>query len=164
MSSKKQIWFFFISNSLILNNLYWFLRSLETLICIALFIESIYETFCQKEFLSATFVVVKIAFDTVHIPIHINHLLTLNVPQKLCLFVQSLFLCRTFQFFILSGVKVIQISYKELSQAVSGRLLNVYISSVSNVLTKNRFRSLFYVDDIIVYSKAESLGCRWVFF
>lgn len=46
----------------------------------------------KDQFLSAAFVDVKSAFDTVHMPTLINHLSILDVSQKLGYFVQSLFL------------------------------------------------------------------------
>jgi len=113
--------------------------------CLASFVGTIYECFCIREFLSAAFIDVKVSYDAVHIPILRNSLLTWKVPQKMCLFLQSLFSCRDIHFFSLSGAKEIRTVHRGLPQGscLSPILFNVYISSISKALTENGFPSLF---------------------
>lgn len=71
----------------------------------------------------------------------------------------SLFFYVEHSIFFLLGTRVIHTVYRGLHQGsyLSPILFDVYISSVSNNLSKNEFGILFYADDIIVYSKAKSI-------
>jgi len=65
---KIRIDYYFESKSLILNNLYGFCREMGTMECLAALIGPIYQSFCSKEFLSAAFVDIKDAYNSIHIP------------------------------------------------------------------------------------------------
>lgn len=68
------------SISLLPNNLFVFRRGRITMDCLANFVGQIYQAFNNKEFFVSTFIVIRGAFDSVHIPLLLSHLESLNVP------------------------------------------------------------------------------------
>jgi hypothetical protein len=58
--------------------LFVFRKGLGTMECLSTFIGNIYHAFNNKEFLVATFVDIRGAFDSVNIPTLITYLLSLN--------------------------------------------------------------------------------------
>lgn len=77
-------------NSILPDGLYGFRRGLGTAECLSSLVGEIYSCFNKRQYLTAAFIDVKGAFDSVHIPTLISRLLALNVPPQLCNFISSL--------------------------------------------------------------------------
>ena len=68
---------------------------IDTTDYLANFISDIYQLFNNKEYLIATFVDIRGAFDSVNIPFLISHINALNSPPSITNFISRLFSHRT---------------------------------------------------------------------
>lgn len=128
--------------------MYGFLRGLGTMNCLAAFIGPIYRFFCCKEFLSAAFIEVKRAYDSVHIPTLLYRLVEISLPSKLYSLIQTLFSHRLLHFISPSGQEVVPTTYRGLPQGscLIPILFNIYSSFISKKLSESDF------NDIIIFS------------
>jgi len=115
------------SNSVLPANLFAFRKGLGTMECLSTFIGNIYHAFNNKEFLVATFVDIRGAFDSVNIPTLITYLLSLNVPPKFCNVLSALFNFRNLVFFSPFGSSNTRSTFTDLPQGscLSPILFNV---------------------------------------
>jgi hypothetical protein len=78
---KNQLDWYLEACRLIPDNLLGFRRGLGTMECLSNLISPIYDTFCNRQFLTAAFVVVKGAYGSIYIQILILRFQDLNVPE-----------------------------------------------------------------------------------
>ena len=81
---KNRLDWYLEAHRLIPDNMFGFRRGLGTMECLSKLVGPIYDTFCNREFLTAAFVDVKGAYDSIHIPTLILRLQDLNVPDVFC--------------------------------------------------------------------------------
>jgi len=77
---KNRLDWYLEHNSLIPSNLFGFRRGLGTMDCLSSLIGSKYQAFYDQSFLSAAFIDVQGAYDSVHIPTLISRLHDLKIP------------------------------------------------------------------------------------
>jgi hypothetical protein len=151
---KIRLDWFLKKNNLVQNNLFRFRRSMGTIECLWTFVGQVYKSFCDKEFLSSSFIDTKGAFNTVHIPTLISVLASLHVPNLVCNFISSLFSLRRLKFTFPSGSVSYSLSYRGISQGsyLSPLSFNVYISPMYLSLISLNFKVLLYADNIVLFS------------
>lgn len=157
---KNRLDWYLEAHRLIPDNLFGFRRGLGTMECLSNLVGPIYDTFCNREFLTAAFVDVKGAYDSIHIPTLILRLQDLNVPDVFYNYIYNLFHVRFLHFKSPSGAEFIRSSYRGLPQGscLSPILFNVYMTPISKSLSSHDYSCLFYADDIVVFSVNKSLN------
>jgi hypothetical protein len=125
-----------------------------TMECLSTFISNTYHSFNDKEFLVATFVNIRGAYDSVNIPTLVSKLFSQNIPLSFFNIIFSLFSHRFLSFTSLFGNKCSRTTFSSLPQGsyLSPILFNIYISFVANHLSVLGYKCLIYADDIVVFS------------
>ncbi|KAL4082906.1 hypothetical protein QTP88_029560 [Uroleucon formosanum] len=95
---KNRLDWWLETNSMLPDNLFAFRRGRGTIDCLARFIGQIYQSFNNKEYFVSTFIDIRGAFDSVHIPSLISHLKSLNIPSLFINFISLLFSDRKLHF------------------------------------------------------------------
>lgn len=143
---------FLEKNCLLSSNMYSFRRSIGTMKCLSSIIGPIYEVFCNIEFLFATFVNIKGAFDSIDISALILELSSFHIPNSVSnlIFVyltsSSILLFFCLHSWIITYTGFLQGSF------LSPLLFNVYINPICNSLISPSIHSLFYADDIVIFT------------
>jgi hypothetical protein len=119
-----------------------------------------YHAFNDKKFLVATFIDIRGAFDSVHIPTLISHLSSLDLPPTFCNLIRSLFSSRSLSFFSPFGSHNTRSTCTGLLQGscLSPILFNIYINFIAKNLSSREHQFLIYADDIVIFSTNKSLN------
>ncbi|KAL4152897.1 hypothetical protein QTP88_000730 [Uroleucon formosanum] len=127
--------------------------------CLARFIGQIYQSFNNKEYFVSTFIDIRGAFDSVHIPSLISHLKSLNIPSLFINFISLLFSDRKLHFRSSFGSTNIRSTSKGLPQGscLSPILFNLYMSFIIKHLNTLGHNCLVYADDIVIFSHNRSI-------
>lgn len=86
------------TKSILPDNQFTFRRGRGTIDCLARFIGQIHQSFNNKEYFVSTFIDIRGAFDSVHIPLLITHLKSLNIPSSFINLISLLFSNRKLHF------------------------------------------------------------------
>lgn len=142
------------SKSILPNNLFAFRRGRGTIDCLANFIGQIYQAFNNKEFFVATFIDIRGAFDSVHIPLLLSQLESLNLPPNFINLISLLFSKRQLHFFSPFGSTNVRSTTTGLPQGscLSPILFNLYMCSIIEHLNTMGHKCLVYADDIVIFS------------
>lgn len=128
------------------------------MVSIVAFMKCWFSFFCNKKYLSADFVVIKGAFNSVNVlpsnftfPLYTY--LTLYVIFFFALFQLSL------MFSLLSGTILKSLTFRELPQSNchSPLLFDIYMFSISISLISTNFQFLSYADDLVIFFSNKSL-------
>lgn len=151
---KNRLDWWLESNSILPDNLYAFRRGRGTTDCLANFIGDIYQSFNAKEYLIATFIDIRGAFDSVNIPLLISYLNALNLPPSFTNFISRLFSHRILHFISPFGSTNIRSTTTGLPQGscLSPILFNIYMCFIVKRLNFLNSKCIVYADDIVIYS------------
>jgi potassium voltage-gated channel Eag-related subfamily H protein 8 len=157
---KNRLDWWLESNSILPNNLYAFRRGRGTTGCLAKFIDDIYQSFNNKEYLIATFIDVRGTFETVNIPLLISHLNALNLPLFFTNYIFRLFSHRTLNILSSFGATNTRTTSTGLPQGscLSPILFNIYMCFIANRLISPGHSCLMYADDIVIHSHSRQIN------
>lgn len=150
------------SGAVLSDNLFAFRKGSGTLECLSIFSGHIYHAFNDKQFLVATFIDIRGAFDSVHILTLISHLssLDLDLPPAFCNLIRSLFSYRSLSFSSPFYSHNIRSTFTGLPQGscLSPILFNIYINFIAKHLFSRSHPFLIYADEIVIFSTNKSLN------
>lgn len=138
MYLEKNLW--------IQDNLFGFYRDLTYVRLSFSFYRQHISILLWKIFLSAVFISIKGAFDSVHIPTLLSRLTTQYIPYCFCNYISTLSFSRRYLTFSSpSGSIYTRKTFRGFLQSSCMRttLFNIYMSNIRNSLTFNNIQSLF---------------------
>ena len=156
---KSRLDWWLESNSILPPNVFAFRKGVGTIDCLSTFVGHLYHSFNNKEFLVATFIDIRGAFDSVNIQTLVNHLASLNAPPEFCNLLLSLYHKRNLFFSTRFGSSNIRSTFSGLPQGscLSPILFNVYMSIIATQFSRSGHECLIYADDMVVFSSNKSL-------
>jgi len=151
---KNRIDWWLESKSILPNNLFAFRRGRGTIDCLVNFVGQIYQSFNNIEFFVAIFIDIRGAFDSVHIPLVLSHLESLNLPLTFINIISLLFSNWQLHFFSSFGSTTICSTLTGLPQGscLSPILFNLYMCPIIEHLNTLGHNCLVYADDIVIFS------------
>lgn len=127
--------------------------------CLSSLIGPVHKSFCDKEFVSAAFIDIKGALDSVHIPTLVSQFFSLHIPNSICNFISTLFSQRSLKFTSPSGTTSYRMTHRGLPQGscLSSLLFNIYMFPICLSQASLDSKALLYADDIVLFSSNKYL-------